>query len=52
MTTKLRINYLKKIGYIYKELKGDWYLVRLYANPEKLGYNIIFPLRLKYKGEN
>jgi len=46
MKTKVSIKKLEQVGFIYKKLSKNWYLVRLYANPKKLGYNIIFPLKL------
>ena len=46
MKTKVSIKRLEQVGFIYKKLFKNWYLVRLHANPNKIGYNIIFPLKL------
>lgn len=37
---------LENCGFIYKRLTKHWYLVRIYANKNKLMYHLIIPMWL------
>ena len=42
-----KIERLSSMGFIIKRISKNWFFVRLYSNPEKIGYYIIFPMRIK-----
>ena len=46
------IKRLDELGYIYKHLFGNWYLVRLYANRNNPLHHIILPMRLVEKNKH
>ena len=42
-----KVEMLKELGFIYKHIAGNWYLVRIYADKSKLLYHLIIPMYLR-----
>ena len=47
MYFETKLEMLSRLGFIYKRLSKNWYLCRIYADPHKLLYHVVIPLRIK-----
>lgn len=46
-----KVERLRELGFIYKHISGNWYLVRIYAGKSKLLYHLIIPMYLQAESE-